>query len=269
MVSAQDKIFRKNGKVITAKVIEVGVTDIKYTIPTDPQSPVYVLEKANISKIEFQNGKVDKFTVDLKDAEQYSGQLRKAITIDFLGPLVGYSQISFEKSTGVGKGYEVTLGIIGAGKNQQLNFSSSNITIQKRNQFGISTSFGYKFNKLPDYIFGRMRLTHIMQGSYLKPIIYLGNYSENRIIYKGNQYVADRPNITFGTLQIELGKQWIFDNKFVFDTYWGVGYGFDNKTDNSAYNLDNTSSYNYINLRAGRSPGLSITYGVKVGMLIK
>ncbi len=165
-LQAQDKIFRKNGKTISVKVIEIGTADIKYKIPGDEDSPIYVLEKDRINKIEFENGKVEKFTADIKDLEQYIGQRTKAIKIDLLGPLIGYSQISFEKSTGVGKGYEVTLGVIGAGKNQRFNYYSNNVQIEKRSQFGISAAFGYKFNKLPDFLFGRTRLNHLMQGGY-------------------------------------------------------------------------------------------------------
>lgn len=268
-IFSQDKIFRKNGQVVKARVIEVGTSDIKYKLPDDAESPVYVLEKDRINKIEYANGKVEKFIPDLKDPEQYTGQLHKAIKIDFLGPLIGYSQFSFEKSTGVGKGYEVTLGIIGAGKNQRIDYYYNSLQLEKRDQFGITASFGYKFNKLPDFLFGRSRFTHIMQGAYAKPVLYLGNYSEDRLAYKAsNQYVVERPNITFGALQIELGKQWVFGNKFLLDLYWGFGYGFDNKIGDGYYD-DDAAAFNYINARAGRSPGLSITGGIKVGMLLK
>ncbi len=128
---AQDKIQRKNGKIIIAKVIEIGTTDVKYKMPEEIDGPIYVLEKDRINKIEFENGKVEKFTPDLKDPEAYEGQRKKAIKVDFLGPLIGYSQISFEKSTGIGKGYEVTLGIIGAGKNQRFDYIYNDVRVEK------------------------------------------------------------------------------------------------------------------------------------------
>lgn len=268
-LQAQDKIYRKNGKIISATIIEIGSSEIKYKNAGEENSPVYVLERDRINKIVYENGKVERFTPNLRDPEQYAEQLHKAIKIDFLGPLLGYSQISFEKSTGVGKGYELTLGIIGAGKNQVLDYYYSSLRLEKRNQFGISLAAGYKFSKLPDFLFGRTRFTHLMQGGYAKPIIYLGNYSENRVAYKANnQYLVERQNIFFGALQIELGKQWVFGDKFLIDTYWGFGYGFDNKKSDGFYN-DNTSAYNYINARLGRSPGFSTTFAIKLGLLIK
>lgn len=267
---AQDKIYRKNGQVVKAKVIEVGSSEIKYKIFGDDASPIYVLETDRINKIEFENGRTEKFKLDLKDPEQYEGQLKKAIKIDFLGPLLGYSQITFEKSTAIGKSYELTLGIIGAGKNQVLEYYDNTFRTSKMNQFGITVSAGYKFNKLPDFLFGKTRFTHLMQGSYAKPIVYLGNYSQNRLAYKDNyQVVLDRQNISFGALQIELGKQWVFGDKFLLDTYWGFGYGFDNKKGNNYYYEDDTAAYNFINARLGRSPGFSTTFGIKMGMLIR
>lgn len=269
-LKAQDKIYRKNGQIIKAKVIEIGTGEIKYKIFNDENGPVYVLEKDRIRKIEYEDGRIEKFTINLKDPEQYSDQLRKAIKIDFLGPLLGYSQISFEKSTGVGKSYELSLGIIGAGKSQVLNYYDNTLGTTNKNQFGISAGVGYKFSKLPDFLFGRTRFTHLMQGGYARPILYLGNYSENRIAYKGNnQYVVERQNIFFGALQIELGKQWVFGNKFLIDTYWGLGYGFDNKKSDGYGYYDNTTAYNYINARLGTSPGFSTTFAIKLGLLIK
>lgn len=270
-VRAQDKIYRKNGQVVKAKILEIGSVEIKYKVFGVEDGPVYILETDRIAKIEFQNGKVESFTPSLKDPEQYAGQLHKAIKVDFLGPLLGYTQITYEKSTGVGKGYELTLGIIGAGKNQTLEWYDNTFRTSKKNQFGIAAAVGYKFSKLPDFLFGRTRFTHLMQGAYAKPIFYLGNYSENRLAYKDNlQYVLQRKNTTFAALQVELGKQWIFGERFALDTYFGFGYGFDNKrTDEDYYDVGDTEAYNYINARAGRSPGLSVTFGMKVGWLLK
>lgn len=269
-LQAQDKIYRKNGQVVKAKVLEIGTEEVKYKLPDSTETIVYVLEKDRINKIEYENGRVEKFTVDLKDPEQYADQRKQGIKVNFLGPLFGFTQVSYEKSLGVGKGYEVSLGIIGAGKNQQLEYYDNNFRYTKRNQFGFSGSFGYKFNKLPDFLFGKTRFTHLMQGGYVKPVVYLGNYSENMVVYKSNaQYEVERQNITFGALQFELGKQWVFGDRMLLDVYWGFGYGFDNKDRDEDYYYDDATSYNYINQRLGKSPGFSLTGGIKVGLLLK
>lgn len=270
IVFSQDQIIKRNGQVIKAKVIEVGTSEIKYKLPDNIDGPLYAIDKNQISKIIYENGHIDNFTTDIKDTGNYTGQLRKAIKVDFLAPLLGYSQFSFEKSTGVGKSYELSLGIIGLGKSQLLTYNYGTLAPINKNQFGFFASAGYKFNKWPDFLFGRTRFTHIMQGAYAKPIIYLGNYSENREVYKPNDDAfIEKKNITFGALQIEFGKQWVFGEKFLIDIYWGLGYGADNKKENDGYATYSSTAYNYANARLGMSPGLSSTFGLKAGLLIK
>jgi hypothetical protein len=268
-LKAQDKIYRKNGQVVKVKILEISSSEIKYRIWGDDNGPIYVLEKDRIKKIQYENGRVETPTLDIKDPEQYEDQLKKAIKVNFLSPLSGYLQFGYEKSTGVGKSYELTMAIIGAGKNETIEYSSyPNLKTEKRNQFGVAVGAGYKFNKLPDFLFGRTRFTHIMQGAYAKPILYLGNYSENVVVYKTNQQVVERQNVTFGALQIELGKQWVFGDKFLLDLYWGFGIGADNKKDNNDY-FYNNEAYNYVIQRLGTSPGFALNGGLKIGFLIK
>lgn len=276
---SQDRIYRQNGKIVEAKVLEVGSSEVKYREWTAPDGPIYVLETDRIKKIVFENGREESFVENMKDPERYAGQRNKAIKVNFLSPLYGYSEISFEKSTGVGKGYEVSVGIIGAGKAGLIDFyygsGTGTLYETKKDPFGVFVSAGYKFSKLPDFLlFGKSRMTHLMQGTYVKPAAYIGNYSENRIVYKGNnQYEVGRQNVTFGALQLELGRQWVLGDKLLLDTYWGIGYGFDNKKDivedQYSYYWENQSAYNYANARGGKSPGISATWGIKLGWLLK
>ncbi len=273
-IKAQDKIYKKNGNVITCRVTEVGVSEVKYMLPKDSIgiAVVYVLDKETLIKIVFADGREETFVSDYKNSEQYIGQLTKAIKIDFMGPLIGYSQFGFEKSTGIGTSYEATLAIIGLGKGNSIEYYDANNSwvSKRRAPFGVALSFGYKFNKLPNFLFGKSRYSHLMQGSYAKPILYLGNYSENIVVYKSTTSIAERKNTTFAALQIEFGKQWVFGEKFLFDAYWGLGYGIDNKHKNGDYYNDNeTSAYNYLNSRLGKSPGVSLSFGIKTGILIK
>ena len=273
-VNAQDKIYRQNGKVVDAKIIEVGSSEIKYKDFNNPDGPIYVLETDRIKKIVYENGKEEKFKDNLQDPERYAGQANKALKVNFLAPLYGYSEISFEKNVDFGRSYEVSVGIIGAGKAGVLDYYNAQLNEVKREPFGFFVSGGYKFGKLPNFIlFGKTRATHLMQGTYIKPTIYFGHYKENMIIWKANNtYEVGKQNVTFGALQLEAGKQWVLGNKLVLDIYSGLGYGFDNKKDSYQNNFDpyydNTTAFNYVNARAGRSPGLSFTYGIKLGLLI-
>lgn len=274
--TAQDKIVKKSNTLIKCRIKEVGADEIKYLLWEDLSGPIYTITRDQVKNISFENGQKDQSagTNDpLKDPENYIGQRTRAIKFDFAGPLIGYTQISYEKSTSVGKSYELSLGIIGLGKNTTIeyNFQGADFKETKKSPFGVFVSGGYKFNKLPDFIFGRSRFSHILQGGYAKPLVYLGTYNENKLFWKGgSDYVIDRPNTVFGALQIELGKQWVFANEFLIDWYWGFGYGLDNKKNNSQYLIDgDVSAFNYANSRIGKSPGLSFTFGLRLGLLLK
>jgi hypothetical protein len=269
---SQDKIYRKNGKVVQAKVLEISSSEVKYREFSNPDGPIYVLEADRIIKIVFEDGKVEKFEVDIKDPEKYIGQRNKAIKLDFLGPLIGYSQFSYEKASKPGKSFELSAGIIGLGKSWHIDYYDTRFREVKRNQFGFFASGGFKFGKLPDFIlFGKTSFSHLMQGTYAKPVVYVGHYSENRIAWKGgNQYVVEKQNVTFGAVQIEVGRQWVFNDKFLLDIHQGIGYGFDNKKASYDYwGEDDVAAFNYANARLGRSPGFSFTFALKVGMLLK
>jgi hypothetical protein len=272
VVASQDRIYRMNGKVIEVKVIEIGSGEVKYREYNNQEGPIYVLETDRIKKIVFEDGKEQKFEDNLKDPERYAGQRKKAMKLNFLSVLYGYSEIGFEKNIGYGKSFEVSLGMIGAGKSGMLDYYNSQVGEVKRNPLGFFISGGYKFGKLPDFIlFGKSKASHLMQGTYVKPILYIGNYRENVIVYKAsNIFEVGKQNITFGALQIELGKQWVLGDKFLLDIYEGFGYGFDNKK--QAADLlfeENSTAFNYVNARLGKSPGLSYTFGIKLGWLIK
>src|SRR5665647_945927 len=150
---AQDKIYKLKGTVINAKVIEIGTDEIKYKLFDSPDGPVYVVDKSTLNRIEFADGRVEKYKLSYKDPQNYQGQLSKAIKINFLAPLLGYTQFSFEKSISPLKSYELGLGIIGAGKNSQIDNYYINGQYQpyKRNAFGGFVEAGYKFNKLPNF----------------------------------------------------------------------------------------------------------------------
>lgn len=271
---AQDQILKKDGKKINCKVTEIGISEIKYYSQDNLQGPLYSISKEQVQMIVYENGKKELFNTndDLKSWDNYPGQLTKAIKLNFFSPLIGYSEFSFEKQVAVGKSYELALGIIGLGKNNLLDYNyASSIDETKKNQFGVYLSGGYKFSKLPDFLFGRTRFTHVMQGAYIKPVLYLGTYSENRIAYKASsQYAIEKQQVNFGALHLEFGKQWVFGNKVLLDGYWGLGYGFDNKLESNSYtNSTATAAYNYANTRLGNSPGLSFSFGIKLGMLIR
>lgn len=60
-LKAQDVISLKSGEAINGKVAEVGINEIRYYKASNLQGPVYVLSKADVAQIAYQNKTVDVF----------------------------------------------------------------------------------------------------------------------------------------------------------------------------------------------------------------
>ncbi|MEJ7627027.1 MAG: hypothetical protein WKF35_09200 [Ferruginibacter sp.] len=271
---AQDKIYKLKGPVINAKIIEIGTDDIKYKLFDSPDGPVYVVDKSTLNRIEYADGRVEKYKVSYKDPQNYEGQLTKAIKFNFLAPLLGYSHISFEKSLSPLKSYEVGLGIIGAGKNFQIDgyYVNGQYLPYKRSAKGVFIDGGYKFNKLPNFFNKGMRMTHVMQGSYVKPSATIGFYSDNALDFKTGNAVLERRSNVFGAVILNFGRQWVFGDKFLVDIFGGFGYAFDNTKpdpDNNYYYYDDYISNHFTIQKTGPGANLGVNGGLKIGLLLK
>lgn len=76
--SAQDKIYKKSGDVIEAKVTEVGSNEIKYKIFTDQNGPVYTAQKQQLIKIVYESGRIENYDASTDVAtENADGSLEK------------------------------------------------------------------------------------------------------------------------------------------------------------------------------------------------
>ncbi len=268
---AQDKIYKLRGDVIKAKVIEIGTDEVKYKLYDNPDGPLYVIDKAAVSKIEYANGTVEKYKLSYKDPANYEGQLTKAIKLNFLAPLLGYTQFSFEKSVAPLKSYELSLGIIGAGKNSEIDDYYINGQNQpyRRNAFGGFIEAGYKFTKLPNFYNKGLRMIHLLQGSYVKPTAIFGYYSDNALNYKTGDPVLQKRHNVFGAVVVNLGHQWIFGDKFLLDIYYGLGYAFDNSKSNYDDYYSDEIYNHFVIQKTGDGASLGFSGGIKIGLLIK
>lgn len=273
-VNAQDKIYRNNGKVINSKIIEIGLDEIKYKDFDNPDGPTQSIDIDRISKIKFENGRVQIIQQENQskyDKEMYVGQRENIIKFNFFKPIWGYTELSYEKNTHVGQSYEAAIGIIGLGKSRAVGYDMITNKTVYAEQRGVYASFGYRFSYMPSFISKRQRMAHLMNGYYVKPNLYLGYYSTNIERYDLQTGMSEiyRKKVTYGSLQIELGRQWIFNDRFALDAYLGVGYCIDNyyskKDDTQNDYFD--AALNYSVLRVTSSPGVALSFGLKAGYL--
>lgn len=225
-LSAQDIIVKKSGKEIRAKVIELGTAEVKYHLFDQPDSPIYAEEKENIQKIVFQDGHTEIYgAARMDEASAFEGQKKAAIKISFLGQLLGYTNILYERNMHPGRSYELKACIIGLGKQYE------------DKPRGFLATAAYKFYKKPDFYAANFKRTHILQGGYVKPELFLGSSSHNEYEYLfpgtgqyGYQERITRKSSFAAGFLVNLGKQWVFDNTFVVDFAFGLGYGVGNST---------------------------------------
>ena len=271
---AQDKIYKKNGDVVEAKVIEIGETEIKYKIFTDQEGPTYSVDKDRLKKIIYQTGREETFVNSLRDTSLYQDQAKNAVKLNFLAPLLGYTQLNFEHNIKPGRSFEVALGIIGLGKRQKIrdyNYNSStnsySNTERYRGAAGAFIGAGYKFIKLPNFVRSGDKYFHVMQGAYAKPEIIVGLYSQNNFrSSQGDQLSNDKESVAFGAFIINLGKQWVLGDAFLIDVYGGLGYAADNQKYDDNYSNEFQGSH--FGIVAAADSGVGFTGGFKIGLLL-
>lgn len=277
--SAQDKIYKKGGEIIEARISEVGTNEIKYKVFHDETGPVYTIEKDRIIKVVYQNGRTEIYQNSLKDPELYADQAKNAFKVNFLAPLLGYTQFNFEHNLRPGRSYELSLGIIGLGKRQEAyaysvyDPNTSTSTMQYREARGVFLSGGYKFAKMPDYLNSGAKYSHVMQGFYAKPEFSFGVYGQNNFRQNTNNFTTiDRKTVVFSGLIVNLGKQWVLGDMFLIDAYAGLGYAFDNnnslRQQGDAYYYEDYVG-NHFALATNTDSGFGGTAGIKIGFLFR
>lgn len=259
---SQDVILKTNDEIINCKIKEIGLDEVKYTLPKYPQDVLFVIDKDEITKIIFENGEEMKFEKAMNNPANYTDNKKNALKIEFMSPLFGNTTFGWEHSLKPGRSVEFTFGIAGLG-----------MDTYDENAAGVFTKFGYKFIKSPDFYLRGMRYAHLLKGSYFKPELSLGlvsmDVSNPKLYYDAqsgywyNTLEADRETVFAAAIQAVIGKQWIFDNAFSADIHGGIGYGFNTAT----RGYENTYHSGFIAVSEGFP--ISVSCGFTIGLLIK
>lgn len=63
---AQDQIHKRNGTMVEGKVVEIGTKTISYKKQNNPDGPSYVIDKADVTKITYENGTTETFAREMR-----------------------------------------------------------------------------------------------------------------------------------------------------------------------------------------------------------
>lgn len=257
---AQDKIYKKDKSIIECTVKEIGLNEIKYRLPETElkDSPIISISVTEVSKVVLSSGRVVEFKDPLTDPSSYAEDKKHALKFHFLSPLLEHSAFSYERSIKPGRSFEAEFGIIGLG------FDSN----EAEKSSGIYLSSGYKFMKTPDFYSSRYKYSHILKGSYIKPQIALSFYNNEYESFSSSGTTTKDQNIVAGALLINLGKQIIYDNFFLIDYSFGIGYGFSNQNDRNFDEEENFRNNHFGFIMGDSDVPIAVTARLKIGILL-
>lgn len=247
---AQDIIYKKNKEQINCKVIEIGLVEVKYVIPEKYKDVVMVIAKDDIEKIKYANGEEVTFTNEMYDKKSYAENHLNVIKFHLFSPLNTTLSFGYEHSLGAGKSVEATLGIVGIGYDP-LEIKPAGAYFQ----------LGYKFIKSPDFYLRGMRYAHLLKGTYFKPEIAFSGFSYANTYYDMfSNPTGSRRKVYAGAILLNVGKQWVFDNRFSIDFSVGFGYGVINESSYKSF----FSPYGF---GVDKASGFAMTSSFSVGYL--
>lgn len=233
-----DTIFKRNGEVLIVKITEIGIDEVKYKPVVNPNDLVLVLEKGEIKKIVFSNGVTQTFADPLKDRDYYADNHRNNVKFNFLSPTGDRIHLNFERSLQPGLSYELGLNAIGIGKR-----------FGRETPAGATINAGIRLYRVPDMKSRSDRYSHLLNGAYFQPALTFGltghQYKQYGLIHgpwgpmtNYNDYQWKKATTGYFMFSLNLGKQFIFQNRISFDFSAGMGYGtYSNQIsyDNSRY----------------------------------
>ena len=195
---------------------------------------------------------------------------------NFFSPLLGHSMFSYEREIKPNRSREFSLSIIGAGENMNkfYDFQTDNTIYQER-QIGASLGYGYRFYMPRKSAYKNNKKVPSLTGFYFKPTVYGNIFVDDPTLYNGT--VLERDVVLSAAVLMESGWQAIIGKVFSIDVYGGFGYGFVNIDYDSFTNQNrinpafgtNKNSNSYTFKRFGRTVGLALSGGFKVGFVSK
>ena len=95
-VKAQDKIHKTDSTVVDAKIIEIGVSEIKYNKFNNQNGPIYIINKSKVAYIVYQNGEKEIYKNEIKTTEPIINNTVKLDSLELIEQMWG---VKFENTT--------------------------------------------------------------------------------------------------------------------------------------------------------------------------
>jgi hypothetical protein len=245
----EDKLIKRDGKIISCKVREIGDDEIKYSEEGMRSDILIGIDKNKVASIVFADGREMKMADSMSNSEDYAIQRKNAFKVNLFLPISGAFELGYERSLVPGRSFDSSFGIIYASHNEGSSMEAS----------GVFLKAGYKFIKDPDFYLKGMRYAHILKGSYVKPELAFSTFTFNPS-YNSVQIPANqRTSVTKLAIMLNAGKQVVYSNRFLFEWFIGAGYVLGGSDE----------TYRYFAFIGGGNTGSAfvMTGGIRVGLL--
>ncbi len=264
---AQDTLVKKGNGIIICKVIEIGLTEIKYKDWNNLNGPDIVISKSDLINIKFQNGAKMIIAPDDLSLELDPRVVERInnIKFAFFAPLFNHLCFGYETVLKPRTNIEAKIGIVGVG------YHPGYSDVEKI--FGGYLQTALKFYLGEDFYTRGLKRTHQLKGKYFKCELSLVTYNDEHksYTYSGytpSTYVIKKTTVYSGALNIIYGRQYILGDRFSFEYYIGAGIGVrdnNNSSQNDLFDYTNCYAYDYFS----RSFPLTLTGGVTLGYIFK
>ena len=245
----EDKLIRRDGKIISCKVREIGDDEIKYSEEGMRSDILIGIDKNKVASIVFADGREMKMADSMSNSEDYATQRKNAFKVNVFLPISGAFELGYERSLVPGRSFDSSFGIIYASHDQGNDMDAS----------GIFLKAGYKFIKDPDFYLKGMRYAHILKGAYVKPELVFSTFTFNSDYSWARSPTNQRTSVAKFAVMLNAGKQVVYSNRFLFEWFIGAGYVLGGSDE----------TYRYFAFLGGGETGTSfvMTGGIRVGLL--
>ncbi|MDP1728484.1 MAG: hypothetical protein Q8M15_16995 [Bacteroidota bacterium] len=248
--TAQDLIYKKDKTVLNVSIVAIGPENIVYRDNNSQTGPAKIISKSEVVKIKTAKGK----EMYMDQGINTSLDDKNVIKVDVFAYASSKFVIGYERSISPTKTWEIQLGHIGTGQKDD--------DITKLN--GAFIRFGFKFKRSPEYYSNLGKSSHLLKGSYFKPELVFGGFSEERKTYDWynnpwfDPYTYTRRTVSFACVMFNIGKQWTIGDMLAIDYYFGMGIG--------TATRDNTDLVGYNYAIVGTNP-VYFQSGLKLGLM--
>ncbi len=252
---SQDLIIKTTSDTIYCHIVKINDKELwYYNIDSDTNQTPYHISLKIIREIVYEdshetvyiNGKTKEKANTIDSPSLYDSLHKNAIKFHALSILGGSIAFTYERSIKPGMSLELGLGYI---------FGIADSTTNSRDK-GYIIRGGIKFMRPPSYYKKRGAYAHLLKGVYLKPEVILNSFQrENSGLSTPTLKVWDYISST--SLVINMGKQVVYNDRFLIDWYGFIGYG----------RSDFQNGYYYSNIILSSEAPISIGLGFRIGFV--